>query len=107
MIKSAFANLSAPANAFGEPQGVVLPDLPSLGIVLAVIVTTCYIYRAFDSFKGLDKPLIGFRSILEPRWLLGQRFTLGGQALLREGYRKVCDYPHLCFIGLVSTILAW
>ena len=107
MIESALTNLWAPAEAFRELQSVTFPDLRSLGIVLAVVVTLCHIYHILDSSKRLDKPLIGYRSIFEPRWLLGLRFTKGGQALLREGYRKVCDFscrtPRSVALTAVST----
>ncbi|PWY93639.1 cytochrome P450 [Aspergillus sclerotioniger CBS 115572] len=31
---------------------------------------------------------VGYRSFFEPRWLLGFRFTRGGQEMLRQGYQQ-------------------
>lgn len=38
---------------------------------------------------SVNAPFIGFRSALEPKWLVGLRFTRGSRAMLREGHRRV------------------
>lgn len=60
-----------------------------LGIlgVLSVVYLLQTLVASSHSFKA---PFVGFRSWLEPKWLVGLRFSQGALTQVNEGYAKVC-----------------
>lgn len=42
-----------------------------------------------SSFLGVKAPFVGYRSWLEPGWLVRMRFIRGSRPIIRQGYSKV------------------
>ena len=43
------------------------------------------------AFSSVKAPVVGHRSIFEPKWLVRLRYVRGSREILREGYGKVSE----------------
>lgn len=50
-----------------------------------------YLLQSITTRTSFKAPYVGFRSVWEPRFLVGFRFSNGALAHITEGYNKVCD----------------
>lgn len=89
MIKHSLSDCLADPDRLIRIQSYVEANVRFLGLSLVTLLVTIQMFRALGSPLRLNKPLVGRRSILEPRWLVGLRFTKGGRELLRQAYKKV------------------
>lgn len=48
-----------------------------------------YLLQSITTQKSFKAPYVGFRSVWEPRFLVGFRFSNGALAHITEGYNKV------------------
>lgn len=58
-------------------------------ILLALATLTVVEIVSQFSDDKLKAPFMGYRSALEPRWLVRLRFSRGALPMVQEGYRKV------------------
>lgn len=89
MIKHSLSDCLADPDHLIRIKSYVEANVRFLGLSLVTLLVTIQMFRALGSPLRLNKPLVGRRSILEPRWLVGLRFTKGGRELLRQAYKKV------------------
>ncbi|RAL02624.1 cytochrome P450 [Aspergillus ibericus CBS 121593] len=64
-----------------------------IGLLLpsALFALFVYIFTSRLTRRSVKAPVVGHRSVLEPGWLVGYRFTIEGRNMLRQGYQKFRD----------------
>ncbi|KAI1742420.1 cytochrome P450 [Xylaria scruposa] len=63
--------------------------------IISTILICIYLYSIIPANPlGVKAPVVGYRSIFEPGWLVGLRFSSGSGSMIQEGYRK---YKHSMF----------
>ncbi|KAI9847160.1 MAG: hypothetical protein M1837_003022 [Sclerophora amabilis] len=60
-------------------------------LLIPGLITLYLIQGYLTSRKAFKAPFVGFRSIWEPKWLVGLRFSNGALSQVNEGYRKFKD----------------
>ena len=64
-------------------------------LILLGIFSYSFITIVLDSlFFRVNVPYVGYRSFLEPTWLVRLRFVLGGRAMIQTGYERVSQTSH-------------
>lgn len=65
--------------------------------VLPILLLSFYYVVNFmrQNVGSVDAPVIGYRSMFEPGWLLGVRFVRGSAPIIRDGYAKVFTKNYL------------
>lgn len=62
-------------------------------VVLVVTGISLVVFYLLDAIRArlfeFKAPVVGYRSWLEPGWLVGLRFARASAPMLREGYQKV------------------
>lgn len=62
----------------------------TLTIAVLVAVTLLYVVRTNQSQPGgVKAPYVGFRSALEPAWLVRLRYSKEASSWVKDGYAKV------------------
>ena len=73
--------------ALSQVQNVSIPQL-----VLPVLIAWVFARNFLPAADGLKVPSVGYRSILEPSFLVRLRFALGALGQINEGYTKVQNF---------------
>lgn len=64
-------------------------------LILLGIFCYFFITIALDSlFFRVKVPFVGYRSFLEPTWLVRLHFVIGGRAIIQTGYERVNMATH-------------
>ncbi|GBF67140.1 ent-kaurene oxidase P450 [Trichophyton mentagrophytes] len=79
--------------------GPVYTALPEIewnsrqGFALFIVaILSLHLLRTFkESLFGVKAPVVGYRSFIEPKWLLRLRFVRGSMSIIRGGYSKYKD----------------
>ncbi|KAK5637323.1 hypothetical protein RRF57_013035 [Xylaria bambusicola] len=61
----------------------------TLALVVVGILSLYLTSVIKPSFSSVKAPFVGYRSWLEPGWLVRLRFIRGSRPIIREGYSKV------------------
>ena len=74
----------------------LLPDFhtierPSLVVLICsgLFLLSCLRSVLEGAFPSVKAPVVGHRSIFEPKWLVRLRYVRGSREILSEGYDKV------------------
>ncbi|KAI0598801.1 cytochrome P450 [Biscogniauxia sp. FL1348] len=79
-----------------KEQLEVLSAWQAATLALGIYSTIRYLISFFEPKKRvLNAPIVGYRSIFEPAFLLQARFATGGYKLIEDGYRKFKDIPYV------------
>lgn len=71
--------------------------------VLAVTLFALHVVNWLRIFIfDVKAPIVGYRSFLEPGWLVGLRFSRRSGPMVREGYHKV--YPVLHYSSFLAVV---
>ncbi|POR31677.1 Cytochrome P450 monooxygenase [Tolypocladium paradoxum] len=84
-------------NVTGASFGDALARFPHRGpnglpwgqLVGALLVLTACTWLYLPTFDGVSAPFTGYRSPLEPGFLVRTRFATGASTIISEGYAKV------------------
>lgn len=91
-------------NITGTLLGDALARFPPTGphglpwgqLIAALLVLTACTWLYLPTFDGVSAPFAGYRSPLEPGFLVRTRFATGAPSIISEGYAKV---PIFCPIA--------
>ena len=64
--------------------------LPLRDVILVGLVTIIVVRLIIQKFNGVKAPFAGYRSALEPAFLVRLRFSGGALPMINEGFQKVC-----------------
>jgi hypothetical protein len=74
-----------PVTGAGKHYHLPLRDVILVGLVTIIIARTI-----IQKFNGVKAPFAGYRSALEPSFLVRLRFSRGALPIINEGFQKVC-----------------
>lgn len=88
MIERIFPGIVIMSSLFTLPQDGVTGAQLGLLLPFALLISFVYMLTCIAT-RNVKAPMVGHRSVLEPAWLVGYRFTTQGRSMLRQGYHNV------------------